>query len=173
MISEATLEQSIREAGDAVRGYLRELSVAQSSLSDAQRELRLLMGLAELRGLEVAQVRDLTEDSPIEPGLNGRSDGAGGRASSPTKTTLLGAVVEILEERGEAMQIRELMAAVQERGIAIPGSGQQANLIAHISRDERIARPRRGFYTLRERGTEHVTPKTRRRVRRSAAGAKA
>jgi hypothetical protein len=171
MISKSALEQSIKEVGDAVRIRKEELSVAQSSLIDAQRELQLLVDLAELRGLEVDQVRELTQEPPTASGRNGSSDEPGGRVSSPAKTALLGAVVEILAQRGEPMQIRELMATVQERGVVIPGSGQQANLIAHISRDDRIARPRRGYYALREWGikdAKSATRNKRRRVHRSA-----
>lgn len=165
MISESALEQSIKEVGDAVRIRKQELSAAQSSLIDAQRELQLLVDLAELRGLEVDRPRELTREPSTEPGRNGSSDEPAGRVSSPAKMALLGAVVEILAQRGEPMQIRELMATVQERGVVIPGSGQQANLIAHISRDDRIARPRRGYYALREWGVEDAKPTTRNRRR--------
>jgi hypothetical protein len=93
---------------------------------------------------------------------------AGGTSlTSQGKGTLQTAVIEILAAHGEPMQIRQLMAAVQERGVRIPGSGQQANLIAYISRDERIARPRRGFYALREWGGEDTKPSKRPKRRQS------
>jgi hypothetical protein len=165
MISKETLQQSIAEASDAVRSRERELSAAQARLAEAERELKLLVDLAQLRGWAPDQSGRL--DRIADATADGSSGGRLGRAPSAGRTGLLTAVTDILTERGEPMQIRELMAAVQERGVAIPGSGQQANLIAHISRDDRIARPRRGFYALREWGVEDAKPATRSRRRRT------
>ncbi len=172
MISKETLEQSITEARDLVQRREHELSIAQTGLADAERELKLLVELARLRGWEPDQLSQL--DGFPGVAANGSPGETRGRTPSPGRTALLTAVIDILSERGEPMQIRELMAAVQERGVAIPGSGQQANLIAHISRDDRIARPRRGFYALREWGVEDAKPaaRSRRRRTRRRSGAK-
>ena len=166
MITKETLEQSIQEARQAVQGSHGEVSRAQSRLAEAERELKLLAELARLRGWEMPGL----VDGGSERAQAVTSDSSGqsrGRTPSPTRTALLSAVIEILAERGTPMQIRELMDAVQQRGVAIPGSGQQANLIAHISRDDRIVRPQRGFYGLREWGISDVAPKQRKRRRRA------
>jgi hypothetical protein len=164
MISKETLEQAIRAAADAVRDRERELSSAQARLAEAERELKLLAELARLRGWMTEAVEQL--HGIANASGNSSSGERRGRAQSPSRTSLLSAVVDILSERGEPMPIRDLMAAVQDRGVAIPGSGQQANLIAHITRDDRIARPRRGFYGLREWGLEDAKAGTRARRRR-------
>lgn len=171
MISKSTLEQSIREATDSVRDRERAFVVAQNGLGDAQRELRLLLELAELRGLDIESRRGLMHGSPAEAAANGSLREASGLPASSTKSALLSAVVEILAEQGAPMQIRELMAAVQRRGVAIPGSGQQANLIAHISRNDRIVRPRRGYYALRDWGIEDAKPASGSKRRRSVKNA--
>ena len=75
------------------------------------------------------------------------------------RTALLAAVIDVLTERGEPTYIGDLMTALHERSVEIPGSGQQANVIAHISRDERIVRPQRGFYGLREWGLQTPEPR--------------
>lgn len=151
MISKSALEQSIRETGESIRVRQAELNAVKSQLVEMQRELRLLVELAEIRGLPVAELIETTPDPPAQDDQAGHRNESEGRSSS-AKADLLKAVIEILAERGSPMQIRELMAKVQERGVTIPGSGQQANLIAYISRDERIVRPRRGFYALHGQG---------------------
>lgn len=90
------------------------------------------------------------------------------------RTALLAAVIDILNERGGPTYIGDLMAALQERSVEIPGSGQQANVIAHISRDERIVRPKRGFYGLSEWGlTDARTAHAKSKRTRSPSKAKA
>ncbi len=155
MISTEALKESIGEAVENVRGRAEEVTQAQSGLADAERELRLLIELAEMRGIQLPESLGLPTSQ--EEGRNGAPEST--RRGTRGKASLLAAVIEILTERGEPMQIRELMAAVQERDVTIPGRGQQANLIAHISRDPRIFRPRRGFYALREwEGGESQSP---------------
>jgi hypothetical protein len=166
MISKEALRETIEEAAKEVRGRKEEVSAASARLGEAERELKLLTELAGVRGVE------LPESLPLPAGSAdadvGGSPSQAGRAPAWSKAALLTAVIEILAEHGEPMQIRDLMAVVQERGVKIPGKGQQANLIAHISRDKRIARPRRGFYALREWGVEDAKPSRskRRRPRR-------
>lgn len=175
MISLEALKKAIREAIDTVRGREEEVNLAKARLTEAERELKLLGELAQLRGLGSRELAQLSAPRFTDTAPNGSSDEAGGRTPSPARTVLLTAVIGILADRGEPMQIRDLMTAVQERGVAIPGSGQQANLIAHISRDERIVRPRRGFYALREWGVAEAKPpaRTKRRRVRRRSGAKA
>jgi hypothetical protein len=168
VLSKQVLEETIGEAAKRVSAREEELNAVRIRLADAERELRLLAELAEMRGVE------LPDDArPAGAGADPVGNGSESRAMSRSprsKASLLGAVVEILEAQGEPMQIRDLMAAVKERGVPIPGKGQQANLIAHISRDERIVRPRRGFYALREWGLAEARPK-KRRTRRRPTGA--
>lgn len=167
MISKEALKEAIHEATETVRNREAEVELSRSHLAEAERELNLLAELARLRGVE------LPESTRVATAPASSSAESSGRTPSPVKSALLTAVIEILTEHGEPMQIRQLMGAVQKRRVTIPGSGQQANLIAYISRDNRIARPRRGFYALREWGVEDAVPAhKRRRTRRRKTGAK-
>jgi hypothetical protein len=166
VLSKKTLEDSLEEAAGTVRAREEDLNVARLHLSEAERELRLLTELAQIRGVELPRAARVGIEAPA--GSNGA--GAAGRSPSRSKSVLLNAVVEILEARGEPMQIQDLMAAVRERQIPIPGQGAQANLIAHISRDPRVVRPRRGFYGLAAWGLKDTTPAPRSSRRRRRSG---
>lgn len=149
MISTETLKESIGEASKSVRDREEAVSKAQAGLAEAERELGLLVELAEIRGLQLPEAGEVSS-AARDKTSNGAVAEPAARRGSRGKASLLAAVIDILGESGEPMQIRELMAAVQKRDVTIPGRGQQANLIAHISRDPRITRPRRGFYALQE-----------------------
>lgn len=163
MLSTQTLQNSIEEAAQAVRTREAELSDAKTALTEAERELRLLAELAELRGVEipVAAKRSDDKSSPVPSQANGTR-----RASSGGRAALLDTVIEILNKAGEPMQIQTLMAAVKERDVRIPGKGSQANLIAVISRDTRIVRPQRGYYGLADWGLTDSRSTSRPRRRR-------
>lgn len=174
MISRETMEQSIREADESVRARESEVAMAQARLTQAERELKLLIELAQLRGWEPGELVQLTTERFVEVAGNGSIGETRHRTPSPMRTALLAAVIDILTERGEPTYIGDLMTALKKRSVEIPGSGQQANVIAHISRDERIVRPQRGFYGLREWGlTNARTTRGKSRRTRSASKTKA
>jgi hypothetical protein len=169
VLSKETLQQSLEEAAKAVRSREEDVNAALLLLSEAERELRLLAELAQIRGVELPEAARAVGTVRAEPASNGDTHQAVGRTPSRSKSALLSAVVEILAAQGEPMQIQDLMAAVRKRQVAIPGQGVQANLIAYISRDPRIVRPRRGYYGLAEWGLKDTTPAKRRRRRRPGA----
>jgi hypothetical protein len=172
MISKEALEQSIGEAGEGIRACKDEVTMAQARLTQAERELKLLVELAQLRGWE--ELVKPTTERLVETAANGSVGETRRRTPSPMRTALLAAVIDVLTERGEPTYIGDLMTALQERSVEIPGSGQQANVIAHISRDERIVRPQRGFYGLSEWGlTDARTARGKSKRTRSASKAKA
>jgi hypothetical protein len=169
MLSTQTLQSSIKEAANAVHARKAELSGAQGALAEAERELRLLAELAELRGVEIPAVaNELHDTSSPAPNL---ANGAK-RAPSKGRAALLDTVIEILVDAGEPMQIQALMAAVKERDVRLPGQGRQANLIAVISRDGRIVRPRRGYYGLADWGLVDSRSAHRPKRRRRPVGSK-
>lgn len=168
MLSTQTLQNSIEEAAKAVQARGAELNRAQDALVEAERELRLLAELAELRKVEIpAAARKSYEE------LTPASNHADGARSAPSRgrAALLDNVIEILGEAGEPMQIQALMAAVEKRDVRIPGKGRQANLIAVISRDARIVRPKRGYYALADWGLEDSRSAGRSKHRRRQVGA--
>lgn len=170
MLSIETLQSSIEEAAKVVRSREVKLNRARLTLVEAERELRLLVELAELRGVELpTAAKDLRVPQSQAP--NGAKS-APGRSPSRGRAALLDSVIEILAGAGQPMQIQALMAAVGERQVPIPGQGSQANLIAVISRDPRIVRPQRGYYGLTEWGLEDSKPANRGKRRRRRTGAR-
>lgn len=170
MLSSKTLQKSIEESVEVVQAREADLDRARLILVDAERELRLLVELAELRGVEIpAAAKDSGTAEP--QALNGAKVGSG-RAPSRGRTALLENVIEILSEAGQPMQIQALMAAVGERQVRIPGKGTQANLISVISRDPRIVRPQRGYYGLSEWGLKGSRQAGQAKLRRGRSGAR-
>ena len=70
--------------------------------------------------------------------------------------TIAAAVFEILKDRehldleDRPVHYRNLVQAIEDRGIYVSGRDPGLNMIAHIYKDERFHRPRRGFYGLTE-----------------------
>jgi hypothetical protein len=59
------------------------------------------------------------------------------------------ALLEILEDRGEPMAVREIMEELVSKGVGVPGQGRPANVIAHLVRIPRVERTSYGRYTVR------------------------
>src|SRR5205085_2174135 len=77
--------------------------------------------------------------------VRGAYDGTGaderGEGAARARTKLhpaVGASIEELDRSGRPLHISELMRLLSDRGVEIPGSGQQANLIAHLTRAPEI-----------------------------------
>jgi hypothetical protein len=65
----------------------------------------------------------------------------------------------ILRESGNPMHIRDLRQALIERGIPLPGKGDEANIILRLGRaKDRFVRTGRGQYGLSKWGIESVPP---------------
>jgi Rad3-related DNA helicase len=172
VLSKETLQRSIEEAIRAIRSREEDVGAARRRLAEAERELKLLTELAQIRGIELPDAARSVGAGTAESASSRPAGQAVGRLPSRSKSALLNAVFEILSAQGEPMQIQDLMAAVRERQVAIPGQGVQANLIAYISRDSRIVRPRRGYYGLAEWGLEDAKPKPKRKRRRRSGAAR-
>ncbi|MFC2064165.1 hypothetical protein ACFLXB_03605 [Chloroflexota bacterium] len=66
----------------------------------------------------------------------------------------------ILREAGNPLHIDIIHAKLLERGVAIPGRGNRANVITRIQRSNgKVIRTGRGIYGLPEFGTAEVKPK--------------
>jgi hypothetical protein len=142
------IKELIQEASQRLRAEESAVLQAEQSRARVERELALLVELAELWGWAREDLARISTVS-LEPTSDRRAEvPVATHRKTPAKEALLKAVVEILGERKKPMQIGELMAAVQARGVSIPGAGRQANLIGIITKDRRIRRARRGFYTL-------------------------
>jgi hypothetical protein len=78
------------------------------------------------------------------------------------------ALVEILSADRAPLHLDDLRRELGLKGIAIPGRGTDANIIAHLRRIPGVARVMRGTYALTN-GAQNLTPATpqRRRKRRA------
>lgn len=100
---------------------------------------------------------------------------AGPRGKSERSLLPPGANVEdhmeaVLTDAGEPMHISALRQALIERGVPLPGRGDEANIIVRLRRDERrFTRTGRGTYALAAWGLPAVAPTRRKKVRRRTA----
>jgi hypothetical protein len=69
-------------------------------------------------------------------------------------------------DKREPQHYREIYKAFVSKGIPISGKDPAANLLTHISRDERFVRVAPGTYGLKEWGLEPIKKKTTRRKRK-------
>ena len=142
-ISKEALAEAIKAAEWSLGAARAEMSEVENRVRDLERELALLVELSRLRGgaLEPEEEGGGQSVTPVITFSESRS-------RSSDRDELVAAVVHVLEENGEPMAIRPLMAAVVERGAPIPGRGQQANLISVIRRATEVERVARGIYGL-------------------------
>jgi hypothetical protein len=86
---------------------------------------------------------------------------------SETSKQLLDIIIGELSAAGRPLHISDLMRLLRDRNIAIPGAGNQANLITYLRRDGRLVRPSRGMYALSAWGLENmpVHASKKRRIR--------
>ena len=127
---------------------------ADDAIGRAREEERLLNRLLALRSTGGASPSDERNENPllVEP---------------QSKVPAVNAVIEELDSAGRPLHISELMRLLEKRSISIPGAGKQANLIAHMSRDNRIVRTTRGMYALASWGIQTTeTEKSHRRRKR-------
>lgn len=163
-------EADLLQALDTNRGQIEVLEARaeqlEQALVKARREQHLLESLLALRRGESPKTSEGTASAPRAS--------KGGEPKPSTSNGLADAAVSVLEGAGRPMHIGELMSALVSHGVEIPGAGSQANLIAHLRREQRIARPSRGMYGLRALGVEEYQPKKRtaRRKRPRSTGKK-
>jgi hypothetical protein len=151
----------LRDALKTAQGRVDELDGRVEALvaerESARREVQLLEELLLIRDGrqgDGAAGREMDATSPLES----RST----RSPHPAASAAVGE----LERAGHPLHISELMRQLEEQGVEIPGSGQQANLIAHLMRHPDVVRTSRGIYALASwKLPEPLKPSTRRRVK--------
>jgi hypothetical protein len=130
-----------------------------------EHEVRLIEQLLAVRNgkVEVGRLSHTLANASDPDTERGRR-----RRRSPPMHPSVAAAIEELERAGKPLHISELMAALDDRDVTLPGSGQQANLIAHLTRRSEIVRPRRGMYGLAVWGLTDMPLKPAKRQRRRA-----
>jgi len=80
-------------------------------------------------------------------------------------------IEEVLRARGEPTHIREIRASLIERGVPLPGRGNEANIILRLRRaSDRFVRTERGVYGLTSWDfPEYSPPSRKKKVRRRKA----
>lgn len=163
-------EADLLTALDANRQQVEVLEARAAQLEQAllkaRKEQHLLENLLALRRGEIPRS---TESPDSVPPQSKRTE-----LRPSSSNGLADAAVSVLQRAARPMHIGELMSALLREGVEIPGAGTQANLIAHLRREERIARPSRGMYGLKALGVEEYQPKKRssRRKRHRSTGKK-
>lgn len=137
---------------------------------------RLQVIEARIEQLEQVAVKARKEEHLLEGllALRRGDDPKGASVEAPPQLTkkngqvnagVVEATIALLRDQHRPMHISELMAALRAREVRIPGSGQQANLISYLRRDERIVRPSRGIYGLGEWGLKDAATPSRKKKR--------
>jgi hypothetical protein len=142
---------------DEIRAQMLPLEERMAAASERLDLIRRLMGLAE--------------SAKRQPRASPRSSPRGERAGGvPPGASVEDHAEAILAEKGEPMHIGALRDALIERGVPLPGRGDEANVIVRLRRDEtRFTRTGRGTYGLAAWGLLAVAPTRHKRVRRRRA----
>ena len=155
-------EQEISELVGSMAPLQERLEAARERLD----LIRRLIGLAE---------RDASGRAGEQHQVEGRRRDAN-QPEVVLSTPRAGGDVEdhiegILEAAGEPVHIRDIRQALIERGVPLPGRGDEANLIVRLRRDAgRFTRTGRGKYALSKWGLAAVEPSKTRRVVRKKSG---
>jgi hypothetical protein len=169
---------------DFVRALQEELSSAASRLEDTQtqeEQIRTEMGerlraLAEERTTLEARLRHLQALLALE-GQHQHVSAAlvTSAAASSAERSLADEAHRFLAEAARDYHYLDLATALMARGVEIPGKDPAKNLVAHIHRDPRFVRPKRGVYGLAEwypKGMKSVGVRRRNQSRRRTQGKK-
>ncbi len=145
--------KQLQSWAEAAEAEIQELTAAmiplQQKLQAARERLDLIHRLARL-------------ENPGGSETSIQADAAGKGSPSVLVSFQPSADVEdhleaILAESGRPMHIRDLRKALIERGVPLPGRGEEANIILRLGRaKDRFVRTGRGQYGLPKWGIESV-----------------
>ncbi|MBI4298334.1 MAG: winged helix-turn-helix domain-containing protein [Chloroflexi bacterium] len=136
-------------------GRLTELENEKDTLEAL---LRHIQALLTLEGVPVEFALD---------GAGGKQEIPSGKPSTSLGASLADAVHLFLSQEGKEYHYIDLTKALVARGVIIPGKDPGNNLVAHIYKDPRFLRPKRGVYGLRQWYPTSVSNAGIRKVKRS------
>lgn len=163
-LDEEALDRALEYALRRESELAEQIDALGSERQALKQEVALLERLRALRRPEEYPL-ETTGASPGGPVMQPVTSTASGRPPHPA----VQAAIEELEAAGKPLHISEIMRLLESRGVEIPGAGAQANLIAHLSRNDNIVRPSRGIYALSSWGITD-SPRLKRATRRRARG---
>jgi hypothetical protein len=124
----------------ALQARERFIATYRTRLARAEQEARLIKQLLTL-GNEPPEEEDAVLTLTI-------AESAEGTPLPRSRHPVVDEVARLIEAEGHPLHISEIMRLLEQRNAALPGRGDQANVIAHIRRDPRFVRPSRGVYGL-------------------------
>lgn len=132
------------EYADALIWRLENL---RDEIAERREQVQVLLEEINVREQQAQQIIDLLEADSIS--VNGSLGGLGSMSVADM-------AYEVLSNFQEPtpLHYRELAEAIMAAGKLIPGQDPAANLISHISRDERFMRVDRGTYALAKWGLQ-------------------
>lgn len=160
-MTESALLDALKSVQERIAQTENERSNLEAAITVARQEERLLIQLLELRGIRPSDSKQKT--GTIRTPVSGDK-----QANTKPKHPLVDAVFEELASAGRPVHISDLMRIVRARGISIPGSGSQANLISYLRRERQFVRTSRGMYGLAVWGLDDgptIQRQKRKRVR--------
>lgn len=140
------MDDQLNAAVDALETQLQFL---RDDLDRGERE-RVVFALQSMRFLASRLEEFLTNERVDEasriahgpPVLRRRVDGS----------VIRSAIVGILDEAGGPLAVKDIMSALEERGVKVPGQGRPANVVAYLNRmGDDVHRVGYGRYKLRRR----------------------
>lgn len=142
-----------RAAQEEIREIAERIGPLEAQRNAAFERLELIRRLMKLH-----ETADSVESGEAQEAVLKSSVGA---------TDLEGEVERLLEQTGEPMHISVVRQALLDRGVPLPGRGDEANIIVRLRRlPERFTRTGRGTYGLARWGIPEATPVQRKRVAR-------
>lgn len=150
-------KESLMQEIEALRADLRAKKI---DLAKADERLALVTKLIEVETRARSDVPDMGGE------IGGTPPPTQSVAKGPKAQGLEDAVEEILRASGKPLHVSSIRAELLTQGVAIPGRGDDANIIVRLRRNEdRFTRTARGTYALAEWGIAPLKSKTRKRRR--------
>lgn len=148
------------ERNDYVEVLTQRLDELKKTIGHDREEVRDLLETIREKEEQVEYILKLLEADGITLGSEAL-DGAAPMSVSDM-------AYEVLSRQTDPTPIhyRDLAESIMAEGKLIPGQDPAANLISHLTRDERFMRVGRGMYALTQWGLEPAKPRSRRRGRR-------
>jgi hypothetical protein len=146
MVDEKTIKKWLAEIAEAITSNTAELERIRAKIAADKRRETALRALLDAETLSPA----LAATGPVGIDRHPIERGA----------------MEVLKVVGKPIHVADLRRELIQRGVPIPGKGNDANVIVYLSRAPEISRVGKGLYALREWEMPQVPARRRRSPRR-------